>query len=254
MAIQLSIPQKWNDLNPRQIKKLAWLFGTEKSPKKIDLLIFFILVDMRWWQLRKYRKVHKIIKLVGITELKEHYTWIYEKTDLTTFIPIKKIKGKRMHPPADRISNLIIDEFAHADDLAIGFHNTKDLEYLHYLAAVLYRELGPDKKRVPFCKEELDQRAKWFKKLSPKTLLAIYLCYQGNRDNLVNMHPIVFPKPKNPENVKRKVRSSGLGKLILSFSGGKFGTYNETKNTNAYTFFNEFEEQLKNQKKQPKHA
>ncbi|NKI28270.1 hypothetical protein HCG49_17080 [Arenibacter sp. 6A1] len=252
MAIKITIPQKWNDLQPRQIKKLAWLFGTEKSSKTIDLMIFFVLVDVRWWQFRKYRKVYKVLKAIGISGLKEHYAWVYEKTDLTIFVPIKKLKGRKMFPPADRMTNATIDEFAHADDLAIGFYNTKDLEYLQYLAAVLYRELGSDNKRLPFFKEDLEERAKWFKKLSPKTLLAIYLCYQGSRDNLVNMNPIVFPKTKNK--TKREVSSSGLGKLILSFSGGKFGTYNETKNTNVYTFFSEFEEQFKNQKKQPKHA
>lgn len=149
-----------------------------------------------------------------------------------------------MHAPADRITNLTVNEFAHADDLYLGWFKTKDFEYLQYLAAVLYRELDANGKRVVFDKTELDARAQQWKKIDKPTLLAIALSYQGCRSYLTAQFPIVFPKP-TPNNKSKTPRNSGFGKLVLYMSGGKFGTHNETKNTNIYTFLSEFEEQLK---------
>ena len=59
---------------------------------------------------------------------------------------------------------------------------------------------------------------------------------------MIRQFPSVFPKPK----IRGKIpKNSGFGKLVLHLSGGKFGTHNETKSTNVYTFLSEFEEQLK---------
>ena len=241
MTINLKIPTSWNDLNIRQLKKIAGYFHSDLSGVLFDSKLFLVLLNVRWWQFLKQWKALKTIKNVGFSSLKEHYNWLHSSINLTTFIPSIKTKSKKLHAPADRIYNLSVNEFSHADDLYLGWFKTQDFEYLHYLAAVLYRELDKNGKRVPFDKTELDDRAKHLSKLDKQTLLAISLSYQGSRSYMIAQFPIVFPKPKGKA---KTPKNSGFGKLVLHLSGGKFGTHNETKNTNVYTFLSEFEEQI----------
>ena len=244
MKINLNIPTSWNALNSRQLKKIAYYSQSNLSGVFFDYKVFIALLDVKWWQLYKKWKAIKTIKNVGFSTLKQHYSWFSNNLSLTTFIPTIKTKDHLLHAPANRINNLTVNEFSHADDLFIGWHNKKDYEYLHYLAAVLYRELDTNGKRVLFDKTELDQRANALKKLDKKTLLAIALSYQGSRTYLVAQFPLVFPKPKDKATTKTPTHS-GFGRIVLHLSGGKFGTHNETKNTNVYTFLSEFEEQIK---------
>ncbi|MFV9552097.1 hypothetical protein [Algibacter sp. PT7-4] len=242
MTIKLAIPTHWNQLNNWQLKKLATLLHLNITGVLFDYKTFLILNKAKSWQLLKIFKVLKTIKNVGFSTLKQHYNWLYLETTLTKFIPKIKLKTKTLYAPEKRISNLTIDEFAHADDLFLGWHNTQDFEYLQYLTAVLYREKKYGK-RVNFDKTELEVRAKSLKKINKPTLLAIALSYQGCRSHLTKQYPLVFPKPKTPP--KTPPTKSGFGSIVLHLAGGKFGTHNETKTTNVYTFLNEFTEQLK---------
>lgn len=242
MTINLKIPESWNDLNTRQLKKIAQLSHSNVSGVLFDYKVFLTLLDVRWWQFLKNLKALKTVKSATFSHIKEHYSWLQSSLGLTTFIPTIKTKKKVLHAPSDRINNLTVDEFAHADDLYLRWYNAKDFEYLQYLAAVLYRELDKNGKRVPFDKTELDDRAKKLSKIDKQTLLAISLSYQGSSSYIYTQFPTVFPKPKGKT---KTPKNSGFGKLILYLSGGKFGTHNETKSTNVYTFLSEFEEQLK---------
>ena len=242
MTININIPNSWNDLNVWQLKKIAGYSHSNLSGVLFDYKMFLVLLDIRWWHFIKKWKALKTIKNVSFSNLKEHYSWLHSSLSLTSFIPTIKAKSKTLHAPAERINNLTVDEFAHADDLYLGWFNTKDFEYLQYLTAVLYRELDKNAKRVPFDKTELEARAKQLSKLDKQTLLAISLSYQGSRSYMISQFPIVFPKPKGKTKLPN---NSGFGKLVLHLSGGKFGTHNETKNTNVYTFLSEFEQQLK---------
>lgn len=243
MAINLNIPTSWNALNDWQLIKIASALYSGKSKTTIDYKVFFALLDVRFWQLLKRRKALKVIRDISFSELKNHYQWLYNSLGLTSFVNSIKIKSKRFYGPADRISNLTINEFSHADDLYLGWCNTKDVEYLQYLAAVLYRQLNDNGKRAPFDKTELENNAKQFSKIDHRILVAVLLSYQGSRKYLISQFPLVFPLAKKTNNETPK--SSGFGKITLHLSGGKFGNYNETSNTNVYTFLSDFSEQLK---------
>ena len=78
MTINFNIPKNWNELTDRQLKKLASIFHS-KNNKLQDVLIFLTLLNQRWWQLRKSYKASIILKNVGISELKTHYSFLYEK-------------------------------------------------------------------------------------------------------------------------------------------------------------------------------
>lgn len=249
-AINITLPTSWNALNSYQIQKLAQLFNSSATGTLFDYRVFLILLNLRWYQLLKYRKALRILRVARLKNLKTSYQWLYNALELTKFIPKIKTKNKTLFAPANRITNLTIDEFAHADDLFLGWYNKKDIEYLQYLAAVLYRENNQEGKRLPFDKNELEARAKALAKTNKNTLLAICLSYQGSRSHLSNQFPLVFPKPKTEEETKTENKPkapnrSNFGRVVLHLSGGKFGSHNETKNTNLYTFLTEFQEQLK---------
>ena len=241
MTININIPANWNDLTEGQLKKLAGIFHSEKN-KIQDILTLFILLNIRWWQFRKAYKIGIVLKNVGISELKTHYSFLYQKQERTKFINTIKVKGNRLFSPNERITNLNVEEFAHAEDLYLGWHKTKDIEYLHYLTAVLYREKNEKGNRLLFDKTELEARATALSKTDKKLLLATAITYQGCREYLYTQFPTVFPKSTKKQ---KTPNTSGFGKLILHLSGAKFGSHNETKTTNVYTFLSEFEEQLK---------
>jgi hypothetical protein len=217
------------------------------NPVVFDYYILVSLLDVRWWQLRKKWKLKKTLQNALLSDLKTHYDWMYNSLDLTRFIPrikLKKILKTKtvLYPPGDRINNLTADEFAHAEDLFLGWYNSKDLEYLVYLTALLYRELDQNGKRIPFDKSELESRAAVLSKIDTRILYAIFLSYAGCRNYLAEQFPTIFPKPESPQ---KPPKSSGFGKLILELSGKKFGTYMETTSTNIYTFLSDLELELK---------
>ncbi|RSC96065.1 hypothetical protein [Tenacibaculum singaporense] len=243
MKLNITIPNEWNDLTTRQQKKIAVLLHSAISGVVFDYKLFKILMNVRWWQFFKYRKFLKVTRSALFEDLKEHYSWVYTDLSLTSFIPRLK---KKYIAPADRLTNFTVDEFAHTEDLFLTWYKTNDFEALHYLAAILYRENNDLGKRAEFDKNELEKRAKLFSKLNKSTLLAIALSYQGCKLYITRKFPLIFPTESKKKSKKNKLPdTSGFGKLILHFSGQKFGTYNETKNTNLYTFLSDFEEQLK---------
>ena len=248
MAINLTIPTNWNSLKPNQIKNLAYLFHSGAKGIIFDYRVLFNLLNIKWYQLLKFRNLQRALSAMPLKTIKNEYQWLYNALGLTKFVPKIKTQSRTLFAPANRITNLTIDEFAHADDLFLGWHHKKDFEYLHYLTAVLYRELTPEGKRTPFDKNELETRAKALAKTSKKTLLAVALSYQGSRAHLSRQFPVIFPKPteSKPNQKRNRPSSSNFGRVVLHLSGGKFGPHAETKQTNVYTFLTEFQEQLKN--------
>ena len=243
MTININIPQQWNDLNSRQLKKIVGYFNNVKPGKQLDILLFFALADTKWYQLKKTLEIFIIFVNIPISELKRHFKFLYEKTDLTKFIAT--IAG--LEAPANRIGNITIDEFAHAEDFYLNYHKTNNAEYLKYLAAVLYRETKKHGRRTSFYKEELFKRAGYFDGVDANSLLSVLRAYQGSRQYLIDQFPKVFPKRKPSAKKTNQKPSGGLGDLILDLSAGKFGDYEKTRNINVYIFLKEFTDTLNKQ-------
>ncbi|ALU74741.1 hypothetical protein AUW17_05410 [Tenacibaculum dicentrarchi] len=256
MRKSINIPTSWNELSDYQLKRIANIMYLDSSKLK-DVKIFFTLLNIRWWNFLKKKTARIILRNVSLSELKKHYSFIYENQKRTNFIKSFKVKNKTFYAPGDRINNLTVDEFSHAEDLYLGWMRTQNIEFLHYLTAVLYRVKGnylavilcwikgENRKRIPFDKTTLESDAKIISKADKNRFYATLATYQGCREYLYSQFPIVFPKStsKNP----KVPNSSGFGKLALHLSGNKFGTHQETISTNIYVFLSEFEEQLKNQ-------
>jgi hypothetical protein len=234
LRIQINIPKSWNELNDSQFFKLAKLIYNSKNDKRFDLKCFLILLNIKFWQFKKIINSFIIFHQVPVSELKHFYKFIYTNNDRTIFPKI--IKG--FHAPMPKLTNLTVEEFSAADDLHIKWRNTKNIEFLVYLAATLYsKELNP---RDKFDKNNLPQKIKYFSRIPVEKLIAVELAYFGSKNLIVKRYPKAFP-----QNVKKSNSKYGFGKVILQMAGGKFGNHEQTKTTNVYTFLEEFNENLK---------
>lgn len=244
-AIKITLPKSWNELTNRQLERLALLFSTTQPSAKFDIAVLFILLDIKWWQYIKKAKVRIVLWNVPMSEIRKNYNFIYTKNDRTSFLPFLKIKSynlkhKIFFAPQDRIANLTCDEFAVADDLHIKWRETKEVEYLHYLAAVLYTNT---KKRPDFDKNELHDKAKAFSRVPIEKLLAIEITYFGCKNNIVKRFPKAFPKA-NPEASGTKNKKYGFGKVILSMAKGDLSKLETIKKVNIFAFLEQFEDDL----------
>jgi len=247
MNIQLNIPTTWNQLPPKTLKKIAWYFHKNKTGKELDLLIYFAILNIRWWQLKKIFNAFRTLKQVTINELKNHYSFLYNEMNLTKFIPSIKIKNSILVAPGDRLHNITIEEFAICEDLHWYYTTTTNINYLKHIVAVLYRKQVNGKK-TPFFKSELEAEALKIEFKQRKTLLAIALCYKGSSLEIQSSYPSIFKKtkPTATTNKKKKPTPPGFGNLIQQMAGEKFGNLEETKKTNVHDFLSEYAILLQN--------
>ena len=243
--IKILLPKSWNELTNRQLERLALLFSTMQPSAKFDIAVLFILLDIKWWQYIEKAKVRIVLWNVPMSELRKNYNFIYTKNDRTIFLPFLKTKTQYLKPntyfaPQDRIANLTCDEFAVADDLHIKWRETKNPEYLQYLAAVLYT---PTKKRPEFDKNELHDKAKAFSKAPIEKLLAIEITYFGCKNNIVKRFPKAFPKASR-EASGTKNKKYGFGKVILAMAKGDLSKLEAIKKVNIFAFLEQFEDDL----------
>lgn len=243
MKINITIPESWDSMSQKQFEKIAFLFHTQQTDVSFYIKLFYLLTACKWWQFRKKARVRTVLRNCPLSDLHKNYEYIFKENNRTLF-PDVKIKRTRYTAPQSRIANLTADEFAIADDLHINFRETKNIEYLHYLAAVLYT---PTKNRPPFDKNALHEMAVPFSKLSPRKLFAIELAYFGCKNNLVKRFPKAFPKPA--EGVSKPSKKYGFSKVILSMAKGDLSKLESIKRVNIYTFLEQFEEDLTPPKK-----
>lgn len=241
--IKLYIPKSWDEMKERQFEKIAFLFNTSEVNIKFYLNLFFLLNGVKWWQFSKKAKLRIVLRNVPLSDLHKTYEYIFKENNRTIF-PNKIKAGRKIYfPPQNKIANLTADEFAIVDDLHIKWHETKNLDYLRYMLAVLYTP----KERGIFDKNDLHEKALPFKKVSLKKLFAIEQAYFGCKNSLVKRFPKAFPKSK-PGATKPK-KKYGFSKVILSMAKGDLSKLDLIKKVNIYTFLEQFEEDLTPEKK-----
>lgn len=238
--INISLPKSWNELSDWQLQNICALLYSEISGTEFDLLAFKILVLGEQPSAKLKSDLFTVLYEVPMRYLKEDFDFIYKPNTRTVFPKNVHPEDMAVFPPFDRISNLSASEFAVADDLHIKFRETKNIEYLYYLAATLY--VSEHQPRPDFDKNNLEILVPKFRTLPIEQLYAIELSYSGCKDHIVSKFKKAFPK-----STKKTAKKYGFGKVILEMAGKKFGTHSETMKTNIYTFFTEFEENL-NQK------
>jgi len=226
VTIDLNIPDTWNLLTDDQLKRIAKAQNLKGD--LFDLAVWLILNNAHKYNFVKKHKLKAVMQLVPLSELKNHYKFIYEDVKRDKFIDlVGYIK------PMDRLFDFTIERFSYADDLHNKYLETNNINYLQHLTAVLYL-----KKNEVFNWDLQNKRAKRFKRLPKHILLAVHLCYSGCKNHLIKKYPKVYPKVVSAQ--KKSNGSKSFLDVVLSMSGQKFGTYNETKSTRLHTFMDEF--------------
>lgn len=245
MNLKINLPQSWNELNPRQLKKIAGYFRQNKTGKELQLLIYLALIDAKWYQFKKWFYALKVLRYMTLSELSLQFSFIFLESNRTKFIPVLKLKNQLLYAPGNRLHNISAEEFALCEDFFFHYNQTGNVEYIRYIVAVLYREKHANHK-VEFIKWELDERYQQLAKLSKQTLYAIALCYKGSTLEIQPMYPHVFKKPTkaSEHTTAANPQPPGLSKIIHNMAGGKFGNLWHTKRTNVHDFLNELNTQL----------
>lgn len=258
-TIEISIVDNWDELNRNQVLYIAkhlpaWrmmLLATEVSMQKARaLLLIELIVNKTPAELKeicelfsKYDFEGNDINLLSITD------FVFQKNGLVlNKIPDISISAtKKIYGPADRLDNISIHEFSFAINYFNLYNTTKDEMYLDYLVCVLYRvkSAGGEERgdiREPFNMYTADKYLKEISKLDYSYKEAIYLFFQGCLESWLIAFPLVFKR--GTEEQKTSATQKTFLDIILNISGGKFGTFNETKNENAYLVLKDLNTEL----------
>jgi hypothetical protein len=241
MKINLNIPTSWNELSQKQFEKIVLLFSSAEPSLVRDIKLFKILVDAKWWQLKKKAQFRWFLFQVPYTEWKMFIDFLLKENNRTNFVPVIKAGKKIYFAPADRIQNLDAEEFSVADDLHIRFRETKNIDYLKYLFHVLYSET---EKRQPFDKNNLEKQLN--SKVPLEVLLITEMTYFGCKNYIANKFKKAFPKSNKKETGTRK----GFGKVIQSMAKGDLSKLSTIERTNIYKFLQQFQDDIEEYNKQ----
>jgi hypothetical protein len=249
MKLNFTIPTNWNQLSLWQLQKIAKIIFSDSDKEKTSfLMVSYLFIGKP--TLKNIFKYCWLLMQVPFSELKEYASFLYNETDLTKFP--KKIKT--LYGPADRLSNLTIDEFTYADLFYHNWSTSRTSQDLNRLVAVLYRPKRNAQHldiRKPFVKEELSQHASIVEKLPKAIKLTIAMAFQGSREKIIGRYQYVFKKGSG------KGSYAPFTKIINAMSRSEnqpFGDFYKTKEANIYDFFDVLDEELKTQKERERNA
>lgn len=242
------IPSSWNELNVKQLLYIAsywriWQMmlkeGYEMDKAMAKLLILLITgknksqVQKFVQELGRYDSENNPVNPLTLTN------FVFETLDLNkNLIPHLRINFfKKLYGPADALSNMSIIEFSYVLNFYNRYNKYQNSNDLAYMIACMYR---PSKKnwqktgdiREDFNHNTADKYIDALKKLPHHKMQAIYLFFSGCMYAWSLEFKHLFKKA-GPETNKTFLD------VILSMSGDIFGTFNETKNENAYLVLKE---------------
>ena len=242
----IDIPGNWNELSHQQLLYIAeyweaWklLAKNNQSLLRAKALLFVELMCGNTLSNKK-KRVDLLAKLQNeeLYELTELTNFIFEANTLTV-CPIPRIKTlfQKLHAPNDKLGNLTAFEFAFADSFFMKYIDNADILQLDLMIATLYRPLIWSGRRKAFDKDKIESYLPAVKKLAYAEKQLILLWYQGCRIKIIEDNRTLFSK-ENQSSAKNK----GWISIILAMSGDKFGSFDETGNTDLHLIFMELNE------------
>lgn len=139
-------------------------------------------------------------------------------------IPKFKVSGTLYYGPANKLFNVTLSEFIHAETNLGRYEKTKETEHLDRVIAILYRpqdnKYDPDSpdykgdRRTPFNDHRFEERAGKIRRLNHNLKLCIYLFYQGCQWWYRQQFPHVFGRTAKTDN------NLGFLNLVDALTGG----------------------------------
>lgn len=228
-------PNGWGDISREQL--LAWS-GVLRQSLSVDealLLACYLLY-------RIPKAVYMRLPAVVDVHLRHRMEWLLDNMLTNNVIGYVRVWGLSYYGPAHRLSNISIGEYRYTELYYDMYLKSGERRYLLLLCAVLFRPRGGNKGddvRSAIVERTVMRRAKLFGwAVHPDVIKAIQLQYEGCRRYVRKCFPLVYPEAGDlgpgPQGWRDVIQD--MEDHILAYSGGKLGTYSETKETNLYVF------------------
>jgi hypothetical protein len=232
---KLILPSSLEQLSAKQFIEVAAILFTGGDELKCQVKVLKILSGIS-----SFRFV--LLKPEVINRAIEHLNWVFQETNVTKQL-IPCYKG--YHGPISGFDNLRMKEF-HMSEMfyreLVSENPDNANESLNNLVAVLYRlpKKGYDKKRDPdgdiridFNHNELPFYSKKIDKWPLKVKQAIFLWYDGCRQELIDNNPMVFKEPSVSDFESQF--DTGLYGVMRSLAGDKLGPVEKIESMYVHT-------------------
>lgn len=263
-VIDLTIADSWNELSFNQALYIAnfwqaWqlLLKNNQSMQYARAKLFTVLIENK--TAKELKEIITILSTVDFEELDINllsYTdFIFQKIGLTkNIMPVIKIGWfKKLYGPADKLSNITINEFSFALNYYNLYNKYEKDEHLDLLVACLYRtkkynwEASGDI-RSDFNTFTADKYLSEIKNINYAHKQVVYLYFHSCIELFSKIFPFVFSKAESGNSDSKQTFLD----VILKISGGKFGSYNETSSQNAIIILRDLNTLLKENAKNKK--
>lgn len=264
MKINFKIPQKWNDLSESQIRMIGrFMFNSrnEQVETKLFKLTVLSILIVQKPNLKNIIKAFVLWTQVPFSELEQYTDFIFDKKELLTRFPDKIKIGrwpfrKLVYGPAPRLANTTIEELSYADTFYYKWATTSDVNDLHRLTAILYRQAAAEPTledtRKTFSSLLLENNSRITDAIPLELKFMIAHAYYGCRQNFINRHPNVFPQKKVVEGEEEKPPQKPkpyqpFSKIIDSMAMDEiqvFGNHQSTEKVYASKFLSVLDESI----------
>jgi hypothetical protein len=230
----IQIPDNYDELSAKQFTRLASILFSSVDDIQARVRVLFILSGMNVFRFR-------LLKAEIIDRCLPFVEWVFEPRNITTQI-LPCYKG--YHGPASEFENMKMKEFHLSELYYRQFLDSafEDIEILNNLVAVLYRTAKKDYDtrrnpdgdiRVEFNHNEVPFHAKKISRWPAAVKQAIFLWYDGCRQQLIDDNPMVFKEP-----AKHGFESqfdTGLYGMMRNLAGEKLGSIDHVENMYVQT-------------------
>jgi hypothetical protein len=201
----LDLPEKWDDVPANLYPNLASIYLAEDNQfdAYAKTVRAFALLAWSEWKIIEQLKPDELIDLLPLID------WVFNKLDLQKNLqPAITINNLEYAGPADGMDNLRFAEWCAADTFMVNYTETQDVNWLHQLAAVLYRPAGIGDEYTPgkvtyrgdtrekFNDNLLKERSALMATLPANVIQGIYLFFASCRAQIIGMYPVTFPFDK----------------------------------------------------------
>lgn len=231
-TINLKIAKKMNGLTRKQLLYMCRLLLSDISEMRFRVQLFMHLTNIRFVHREKqeHRKGYlfrtgSTVFRVSVADfhsfLKSIDVFLSESTLTENRFPHFRIFWRRFYGPSARCLNISLHELLFAEVAMEMWQRTHKKEHLRALAAILYRpRVKPYRPASPgysgdprenFNDFTYLRRASWFRFLSDRKLLAVYLFFSGCLNLLMSRHPNLYSgeqasaAPRNPMNTMKSI-------------------------------------------------
>jgi len=243
----VKLPAAWNALNKRQLLYIAeyweaWtmLMQANETLIKAKALLLIELISGKMFPDRQ-KKIFYINQLDNESQyaLCELTNFVFEKNTLTkNLFPVIRIGRQEFFGPPDYLGGMTAHEFSFVDGMYMVYSKTKAIEDLEIMIAVLYRPGGKqngDDRRNPFDRNFIGDNIKYIQRLSYAEKQAILLFYIGCRNYFISTNPNIWSQGEAQTTNKSWID------VIIAMSGGRFGNFRETCDTDITLVFKELD-------------